>query len=317
MSGFHLKYRPNRFSEYIGNSSIVENLLSSYPNWPSTFLISGPSGIGKTTLARLIAGQLECNQINLREVDAGQDRGIDKIRQLIGSTYNRPLIGKTKVFILDECQGLTKEAQEALLKITEEPPKNTYFIFCSTDPQKIIKPLKARCQQGNINLIPLSTKELGQVIKNVADKEDIKLEGEVKEIAKLCIFNADGIPREAVMLFNKFHKYESAELVSKELKNIETHIPEEIWDLVKLLDNQKFSEFLKKFSEMKRGSYESFRITFGNIFKKKLLQSLIQDNEKSVLHYRKILEMFSAPVDNNLGDIELIHRFSTFYLMEK
>lgn len=311
---FNLTYRPNSFSEFIGNETQIKNLLKKYPKWPSTFLLTGPPGIGKTTLARLIAKQVKCSPINIKEIDAGHDRGIDTIRGIIKSSYNKPLIGNTKVYIFDECHGLTKEAQEALLKTTEEAPPNTYFIFCSTNPQKIIKALRARCQAGHINLQPMTYKELATLIKRICEQEGIQIEGITKEIAKLCIENADGIPRNAIMLFDKFYKYNDAQEVAKEMKNIdEVYVEKEIWDMVNALDSNNFLTFIEEFSQMKRGNYESFRITMGNIFKKKLLKALQHTDVVSIDKYRKILQIFQQPVNNELGDIELIYRFGEYY----
>ena len=311
---FNLKYRPSTFDEFIGNEYIIRGLLASYPKWPSTFLLVGPPGVGKTTLGRLIAKQLQCPNINIKEIDAGQDRGIDKIRQVINEAYNRPLVGKIKVYIFDECQGLTKEAQQALLKVTEEAPGNTYFIFCSTDPQKIIKALQERCQNGFIALQPLTNFELGVILKNIAEKEGIKIENTVKDIAKLCILNAEGIPRRALMLFEKFYRYEKVEQVSKELENVDEYIPDDILELMKALESKDYCKFLKIFADRKEKQYESLRITLGNIFKKKLLYAMINrtptSGDAKIIDYQNILSMFVQPVDNQIGDIELIYRFS-------
>jgi len=306
---FHLKYRPNTFEEFIGNKYVIQGLLSSYPSWPSTWLLVGPPGIGKTSLARLMAKQLNCPKLNIKEIDAGQDRGIDKIRLTINEAYNRPLIGKIKVYIFDECQGLTKEAQQALLKVTEEAPSDTYFIFCSTDPQKIIKALHERCQNGYIALQPLTNLEIGTIIKNIAIQENIKLENTVKDIAKLCVLNAEGIPRRAIMLFDKFRYYDDPSKVAKELENIDTFVPEEIWELVNALEND-FTKFLTLFSQKQEKNFESLRITMGNIFKKKLLFAMLKNDKEKITKYRSILEMFINPVDNQIGDIDLIWRFS-------
>jgi len=216
-------------------------------------------------------------------------------------------VGKTKVYIFDECQGLTGDAQQALLKITEEAPKNTYFIFCSTNPQKIIKALKARCRQGLINLLPLSTKELGMIIKNICDKEKIELKDTTREIAKICIMKANGIPRDAIMLFEKYYKYENIDDVKKDLEGAHLEVAEEYWPMVNALDKEDYTEFYTLFEKMPRGNYESFRIMFGNVFKKKLLKALIANSRTD--KYYSIMHVFSKPVDNQLGDIELITRF--------
>jgi DNA polymerase III gamma/tau subunit len=306
---FSIKYRPGSFAEFIGNQSEIQGLIKKYPDWPSTFLLVGPPGGGKTSLARLIAQQLKCEEINIKEIDAGQDRGIDNIRRISESAKLRPLIGTTKIYIFDECQGLTADAQQALLKITEEAPRNTYFVFCSTDPQKIIKALQSRCQSGRINLLPVLDKELGLILKNICEKEKIELTETIKKIGNLCIENADGIPRNVIMDFEKYYGYPSVEEVAAAMKNSGDYIPPEIWDLVNALEKD-FPTFLKLFSDTKRGNYESFRITMGNIFKKKLLNAMIKQEptEKLII----ILSMFTESVDNQLGDIELIYRFSKY-----
>lgn len=306
---FTRKYRPSTFAEFIGHSSSIKALLSAYPEWPSTFLLCGPPGLGKTSLARLIAKQLGTIDINIREVDAGQDRGIDKIREIISSAYNRPLIGRSKVFIVDEAQGLTNDAQQALLKVTEESPQDTYFIFCSTNPSKIIKALKERCRQGTINLLPLSNKEIGVILKNICEKEGIKLEGKTRDIAILCVENSEGIPRNAIMSFEKFYRYDDLESVKRELDQSGENIPDEWWPMVNALEKGDIKEFLVLYSKNIDSHFEGYRITMAHIFKKKVLKAMIDQSPQSV-HLSKVLQVFATPVDDIQGEAELIYRFS-------
>lgn len=306
-----LKYRPKSFKDFIGNDDIINGLLSSYPKWSSTFLLTGSPGVGKTTLGRLIAKQVECLPVNLIEIDAGQDRGIDNIRTLIKGAYNKPLIGKAKVYIIDECQGLTKDAQQALLKITEEAPPNTYFVFCSTDPQKIIKALRTRCQL--INLMPLTPKVLAQIILKICEEEQIKLEGIIKDIARVCVQNADGIPRRAIMLFDTYKNYENIDIVLAEINRKDDSIPKEMWEYSSSIEKD-FIKFVEDFNKNYKGHYEQFRIVMGHIFKKKLMFAIQRKDRNTVLEYTNILRMFDKPVDDNLGDIELAQRFGEYYL---
>lgn len=302
---FSLKYRPKSFQEFIGHSDEIKNLLSKFPNWPKAFLLIGPPGIGKTSLARLIAKQLDCSDSNRHELDAGQDRGIDKIRELIVKAQEKPLMGKTKVFIIDEAQGLTAEAQQALLKVVEEPPSNTYFIFCSTDPRKIIKALKERCQAGEINLRPMTSQELALIIKEIIKNEKINVTDVLRNIAKAVISAADGIPRRAVMLFDKYYTCPTEKEVLERLNEGTEEIDDDILPMIKCLDKLDIAGYVTELQNYKGNkNYESIRIVLGQIYKKKAAQDIIKKEQR----YGIILSMFVHPVDSQLGDIELIYR---------
>lgn len=308
---YNLKYRPSDFSQFIGNEAAVQSLLKKYPDWPNAFLFTGPPGVGKTTLGRLIGKQLQCKEMNIVELDAGQDRGIDSIRSLTKRAYDTPLVGKTKLFIIDEAQGLTTDAQQALLKVTEESPPDTYFVFCSTDPRKIIKALKERCVAGEINLLPLSPKELALILKMVIAGEGLILTEIQREIAKICIRNAEGIPRRVLMLFEKLLGYPDVKSAEDTLRlTASEEVDEDIIPMLKALDNNDITGFLELFAEYSKGNWESFRIMMGRIYSKKLLNSMISRDESRKILYKKIVSVFVDPVDNILGNIDLIYRFS-------
>ena len=312
---YNLKYRPKNFKELVGNEQVVKNLINQFPEWPTTFLLIGPPGVGKTTLARVIAKQLECETINLVEVDAGQDRGIDKIRELVKRAYERPLVGKSKVFILDEAQGLTAEAQQALLKVTEETPASTYFIFCSTDPSKIIKALRERCKFGEIELKPLEFNELAIILKSIIAAEEINITDLQREIAKLCIKNSDGIPRRAIMMFERFKDHTDLEFVKKEIEYNPEGLEEEFIPMIVALENNDIAEFCKiafayegKTGSVYKGKWETLRIKLGHTFKKKLYYAIINNNKEKTKQCYKLLDIFAESVDNTHGDVQLLHR---------
>lgn len=160
-----LSYRPDSFDQIVGNESTVRALTAKLDSddVPHAFLITGPSGCGKTTLARLIAKHLGVLDdvtatggwmANYRELDSADFRGIETIRE-IRKGINRAAIGggKVRVFLMDECHQLTKDAQEALLKALEDTPAHIYFILATTDPQKLKVTLKRRCAHYEVKAV--------------------------------------------------------------------------------------------------------------------------------------------------------------------
>lgn len=144
-----LKYRPKTWDEIVGNESTVASLktiLNRRTGIPHAFLLTGPSGAGKTTIARIIRRQFGCGDRDYVEFNSADYRGIDSIRDLASRVLFRPFLGKYRLWLLDECHQLTRDAQNALLKIIEEPPKHAYFILATTDPDKLLPTIRTRCQ---------------------------------------------------------------------------------------------------------------------------------------------------------------------------
>ena len=165
------KYRPKDFSEIAGEGDIVKTLKNSLDNdrISHAYLFSGPRGVGKTTSARLIAKGVNCLKngissspcnecencreidngsfIDLIEIDAASNRGIDEIRELKDKINYQPSKGRKKIYIIDEVHMLTKEAFNALLKTLEEPPEHVIFILATTEPDKILPTIISRCQR--------------------------------------------------------------------------------------------------------------------------------------------------------------------------
>lgn len=167
-SSWATKYRPQTFSDVVGQDSAVAKLQGSIARGavPNALMISGPTGTGKTTLARLFARTINCADKNLcgrcpsclsvvhpdiEESNSSNANGIDDMRALISRSNYRPVY-RVRVFVLDEAQKLTPQALQAFLKPLEEPPPNTMYILCTTDPQTFKKTVMNRCLQITMDL---------------------------------------------------------------------------------------------------------------------------------------------------------------------
>ena len=190
----HLKFRPKNFDEYIGNEPLKESLLNGGIERSRTFLFHGKRGCGKTTLSRLIAKHLNISDMDLHEIDAADNTGVDNARQIKEAAQFSPLSGKFKMYIIDECHRLTGNAFDSLLKTLENPPKHCYFALATTELQKVPATIKSRSKSYEVS--PLNEKEMNFLIKWICHDEGIKLSPNVK---RAIIDTCEGVPREIII----------------------------------------------------------------------------------------------------------------------
>ena len=201
-----VRFRPRVFSEVVGNKEVISTIqdLAKSNHPPQTWAFYGSSGIGKTTIARIIARGFGATSAGIFENNCANFRGIDAMRGIIDEA-SRPVLGSpVKVYILDECHQLTKEAQNSLLKILEDTPKKVIFILLTTDPNKLIKAIRNRCKE--FSLKDVGRRDLNTLIDIVSDKEDIHVSNEIK---KLIIQSAKGSPRMALNILEKVQDVDS------------------------------------------------------------------------------------------------------------
>jgi DNA polymerase III gamma/tau subunit len=200
LDGFHLELRPKTFDEVRGQDHTIKVLkeMLSREHKPHSYLLYGPTGCGKTTIARLIAKELGCNDIEFYEMNTANTRGIDTVRDVIESSQFVPMLGKVKVFLFDECHMITGQAAEALLKFLEDTPKYVYIILATTNPEKLIPTVKGRCEKFPIH--SLKAEDMMNFILDVIEKKELKISDKIIERIHEI---ADGCPREALLLLEK------------------------------------------------------------------------------------------------------------------
>ena len=195
MKSLAVKYRPNTFEAVCGNQVTVQILkrvleLGSPKN---AYLLAGPSGCGKTTLARLFAKAINNGICDPYEIDAASNNGVDAVRAIMESANQRSLLGKYKIYIIDECHAITTAGWQAFLKGIEETPEYTIFMFCTTEPNKIPATILNRMQRFNISKI--DTQEIKDRLMFICQQEGFtNYEDTCELICKLC----DGCMRDAI-----------------------------------------------------------------------------------------------------------------------
>lgn len=224
MKALAIKYRPTNFETVVGQQAIIDILKYQVQTGThkNCYLFTGGAGTGKTTCARILANELNKGMGNPIEIDAASNNGVEQAREIIAQAAFKAIDAEFKVYILDECHMMSNGAWNAMLKIVEEPPAKTIFIFCTTDPQKIPNTILSRVQRYDFQRISVET--IVRRLTTICDEENKEVcedrgndivDGEedsllitytpeaIEYIAKL----AHGGMRDAIMLMDKAISY--------------------------------------------------------------------------------------------------------------
>ena len=194
------KYRPQNFKDVLGQDDAIRMLteMGRKGSIPHVLLLTGDSGTGKTTIARILKTKLKCGDADFCEMNAADDKGIDMARDLKQRSGLSPIQGPCRIWLIDECANLTAQAQECLLKLLEDTPKHVYYFLCTTDPQKLKKTIITRATE--IRTKPLKPAMLKQLVLDVVGKEGKTIETDVADkIADI----AEGSARKALVLLHQ------------------------------------------------------------------------------------------------------------------
>lgn len=203
MESLSIKYRPQEFKDVANQSALIKILEKQIETetFKNCIILHGPSGTGKTTLARIFANKINKGLGQPIEIDAASNNSVDNVRLIIDSASERSLDSKYKVYIIDEAHMITTAGWNAFLKCIEEPPLYTVFIFCTTDPQKIPVTISNRCQVFSLNRI--DDNEIINRLRFICKEENINALDGIDYIAKI----SQGSMRQAISYLDKCKDY--------------------------------------------------------------------------------------------------------------
>ena len=265
------KWRPQSFSEVVGQEHIKRSLQNAirYNRLPHALLFSGPKGVGKTTMARILAKALNCergpsiepcnkcisckeidlgNSIDVQEIDGASNRRISEVREIRENVKYRPSRGRYKVYIIDEVHMLTEEAFNALLKTLEEPPPHVIFVFATTEPHKVPPTIVSRCQRFPFHRI--SSDIICHRISEIASAEKIDIE---EDAIRLIAHSSEGSLRDALSLLDQLVSFSTPPINVKDVQEIlglfDTHLVLETIDAILNGDLKRILETIHKIYE--------------------------------------------------------------------
>ncbi len=302
------KYRPNSFDEVIGQDHVVQVIKNSIEQERvhQAFLFSGTRGIGKTSIARLLAKSLNCmssdspttqpcnkcesskaiqegKSIDFLEIDAASRTGVEHMRELLSSVHTSPSVSRFKIFLIDEVHMLSKGSFNALLKTLEEPPSHVIFLMATTDPERIPKTVISRCLQ--LNLKTVSRDELHDHFKQICKKEEIESDN---ESISLVVKAAEGSVRDGLTLLDQAIAHGNGELVAENVKNLLGTIDDSlIHELLDSITDGRKEDAFRTLNEIEKlnPDYEALlKDLISNIHKISLHQVLEDSSKESIVN---------------------------------
>ncbi len=228
---FYRKYRPKKLAEVVGQEHVTDTLARAFESGhiSHAYLLTGPKGVGKTSIARIIAYEVnglpyeeEATHLDIIEIDAASNRRIDEIRELKERVHIAPTSAKYRVYIIDEVHMLTKEAFNALLKTLEEPPEHAIFILATTEAHKVPETIISRTQRFTFKPVPLE--KVVNHLKQIAKQEKISIDDEA---LSLIAAHGEGSFRDSISLLDQV-RHTSANISLADVQQAIGHAPKQV-----------------------------------------------------------------------------------------
>ncbi|WP_308111830.1 DNA polymerase III subunit gamma/tau [Neisseria subflava] len=263
------KWRPKTFADLVGQEHVVKALRNALDEGRlhHAYLLTGTRGVGKTTIARILAKSLNCENavhgepcgqcesctqidsgryVDLLEIDAASNTGIDNIREVLENAQYAPTVGKYKVYIIDEVHMLSKSAFNAMLKTLEEPPEHVKFILATTDPHKVPITVLSRCLQ--FVLRNMTTQQVAEHLAHVLDRENVPYQPQALQLLGRA---AAGSMRDALSLLDQAIAMGSGKVAEQDVRQMIGAVDKQyLFELLEGIINQNGEALLEKAQEM-------------------------------------------------------------------
>lgn len=282
------KYRPDGFDDVYGHESIIKSLRAALDDGSRrAFLFAGPSGVGKTTLARILAAHVGCVKSNVVEINAANHTGVDAMRDLAQLMLYSGL-GKSgvRVVILDEAHMLSKAAWNSLLKPMEEPPKHAYWILCTTEPGRVPPTIKTRCSEYTLNAVRKD--DIYELLDYINDEEKFEVP---EDVLSLIAAKCGGSPRRGISFLSVCRGADSRKEAAELIKEVEESDP--VRKLCSaMMKGDSWKNLMRIIGELDDVDPESVRYQVCEYFGKVAMSA---KTEQAAEHALAVLDAFSTP----------------------
>lgn len=331
-AALYQKYRSATFEEVVGQEYVVRSIKNAVRTGKigHAYLFCGPRGTGKTTMARLLAKSVNCTNPeqapcgtcenciaanngthpDIVEINAANETHVEDIRDLIERSRLAPMMGKHKIYIIDEVHQLSSAASSALLKTLEEPPENVIFVLATTDPQKLLPTIISRCQRFDFSKVKKS--QISRHLLSIAQKENILLE---EDAAQMIAVLSDGGMRDALSIMDQCASYTGDQITLEAIDQIYgLATTREKIDLIENILNNDLEKILKQTSSYEERGIDLQRFTEGMI---DIMKDTViwQNTHKSDL--MKVLSLEEAEELTAMADSDTCMHIASAVMNEK